>query len=492
MAETTLNKNQAGSGIWTEDSLIAGDNISITQIPQALIDENTVELLHFDNNTIDTITNTDVLSSSPASSYISYSDSMNNFGKCVLTTQQTSFTSNLSIDPYTSSCTIDFWVKPNNQSGFCGVCVTSDTLAGRIGFDSYNSLYIGADVAGDALSWVWSVPSNIGKWSHLAFVNDITNSKSYIFLNGNLLGSWTRSLRKNPIIGLSTILTTSFVDEFRISNVARWTSNFNPYIIPYQQSGAPEKYEINSDLSSCLTSDSVMAGNNISIYREGSKANYSVVGSPNISDGVASGFSDNDYLLCDNYINNASSSFEVVTAVKMTTASTTNQGLFDTQGVNTHNIRFSISPTNTVRLRISTDGGETYAVDITGTTPLTIGTKFYIKATYNSSTGYALYTSTDGSTWNTEGTSSVTTRPYSNAYHLIRIGDNVAIGSSLTGSIYLSDSYINVNGYRVWTAYTHSGPITVNVDLTTATGYDATKTQVLKNVNGTLTWVDEA
>lgn len=29
-------------------------------------------------------------------------------------------------------------------------------------------------------------------------------------------------------------------------------------------------------------------------------------------------------------------------------------------------------------------------------------------------------------------------------------------------------------------------------DLTGITGYDATKTQILKNVNGTLTWVDEA
>lgn len=29
------------------------------------------------------------------------------------------------------------------------------------------------------------------------------------------------------------------------------------------------------------------------------------------------------------------------------------------------------------------------------------------------------------------------------------------------------------------------------VKLTSITGYDATKTQVLKNVEGTLTWVDE-
>ena len=31
----------------------------------------------------------------------------------------------------------------------------------------------------------------------------------------------------------------------------------------------------------------------------------------------------------------------------------------------------------------------------------------------------------------------------------------------------------------------------VDDKVTTYSGYDATKTQVLKNVNGTLTWVDE-
>ena len=50
MAETILNKNQAGSGIWTSDTLIAGDNISITQVVNPVIDEHTVELYHFDNN----------------------------------------------------------------------------------------------------------------------------------------------------------------------------------------------------------------------------------------------------------------------------------------------------------------------------------------------------------------------------------------------------------------------------------------------------------
>ena len=31
----------------------------------------------------------------------------------------------------------------------------------------------------------------------------------------------------------------------------------------------------------------------------------------------------------------------------------------------------------------------------------------------------------------------------------------------------------------------------LQADVTTLTGYDSTKTQTLKNVNGTLTWVDD-
>ena len=179
---------------------------------------------------------------------------------------------------------------------------------------------------------------------------------------------------------------------------------------------------------------------------------FEIVGSPTIADRVASGFSDSDYLTCTNYLNNASQSFELVTAVNMSTASTDNLGLFDAGTGGSVGLRLTTSSTNTVRLRISTGGTTTNAVDITGTTPLTVGTKVYIKVTYSSSTGYALYTSTDGSTWTTEGTSSTTTRPYTSAA-AIRIGDNAATDLTLTGSIYLADSYIEVNGSRVWSGY---------------------------------------
>lgn len=179
--------------------------------------------------------------------------------------------------------------------------------------------------------------------------------------------------------------------------------------------------------------------------------NCTIVGSPSIdSNYVASGFSDNNYLRLPNFFDRAYESFELVTAVKMTEAATGEQGIFDTKGSFPRGIRLMTSSTNTVRLRVSTNG-DNYSIDITGSTPLTVGTKVYIKATYSSSTGYALYTSTDGSTWTTEGTSSTTTMPKSHSIPLT-IGDNYAAGLSLTGCIYLDDTYIKINDSTVWTA----------------------------------------
>ena len=72
------------------------------------------------------------------------------------------------------------------------------------------------------------------------------------------------------------------------------------------------------------------------------------------------------------------------------------------------------------------------------------------------------------------------------------------------GSIWISDLKINKNGATIFDgstdSYTVVGSPTIidnpisdiySISLQAA-GYDATKTQVLKNVNGTLTWVDEA
>ena len=77
----------------------------------------------------------------------------------------------------------------------------------------------------------------------------------------------------------------------------------------------------------------------------------------------------------------------------------------------------------------------------------------------------------------------------------------IAIGynckATAAGAIQLGADKTNstANTFQVFstTVVNANGKIPIaSTDITSLTGYDATKTQVLKNVNGTLTWVDEA
>ena len=61
-------------------------------------------------------------------------------------------------------------------------------------------------------------------------------------------------------------------------------------------------------------------------------------------------------------------------------------------------------------------------------------------------------------------------------------------GSIVTNKIYLNG---NTSSWTPSTNYSPAHKKYVDDKPTTYTGYDATKTQVLKNINGTLTWVDE-
>lgn len=189
--------------------------------------------------------------------------------------------------------------------------------------------------------------------------------------------------------------------------------------------------------------------------------NYTVVGSPTITNGVASGFSNSNYLTLSNCVKDASSSFEIVTAVNRNNPSLTgyNYSIFDC--ATRSSISIYLGSAYKLLFWVSSNGGLLSDVaEITGTTTLSVGTKYYVKATYDSSTGYALYLSTDGSTWTLEGTSSSTTLPYSTDPGDLLIGRHRYMTQGyFPGSIYLNDTYIMVDGELAWQAITPSHPI---------------------------------
>ena len=171
---------------------------------------------------------------------------------------------------------------------------------------------------------------------------------------------------------------------------------------------------------------------------------------------IYSGFSDSNYITCDNFLNDTQDSFEVKAKISLSANSTSNCSIIDTKQENsTTAFRFEINSSNKLQARFSNTVGDfQYFLTLTGNTSLQIGTWYYVKVTYNSTSGYALYLTEDKTDWGTaEATSSITTKIGTTLTTLL-IGDNAVAGSSFPGSIDLSELEFNVNGNTVFNGAT--------------------------------------
>ena len=145
-----------------------------------------------------------------------------------------------------SDFTVDFWVKfdilwsnkyiacigSNSDSTSAIVTIYTSTDGNLYLHSGSNSSYVSLTVSGLAT----------GTWYHIAFVRN--GSNFYAFINGSLEDvsnnhpvSYTEPTMYS-MIGDAYDLDHSFhmngsIDEFRISNIARWTANFTPPTSPY-------------------------------------------------------------------------------------------------------------------------------------------------------------------------------------------------------------------------------------------------------------------
>jgi hypothetical protein len=169
---------------------------------------------------------------------------------------------------------------------------------------------------------------------------------------------------------------------------------------------------------------------------------------------VYSGFSDSNYITIPNIYTSDMTSFYQQVCFSVSNFGISNQALIDTQNQET-SIRLTISQEGYLRFRRSSTGEQSYDIDIIGNTLLDLNQETYAVLEYNNSTGYTLKHSTDGENWIIDGTSAVTTVPYiagSNAKFYL--GDNVASGYSLSGSINISETVFKVNGTTVFNGAT--------------------------------------
>jgi hypothetical protein len=436
MAETLVNKNQAGEGIWTADNLVAGSGISIQQVPQPVIDANTVALYHFNNNIKDEISGENATYSADLGIFYA----AGKFDNCLYMRRTSDYmVVSPSYNLNNTNSTIDFWFRNNPENTSTSLRLTAFSQFTETAHNPYlimafsNYIYLGKYISGtgSTVEASFSGELDFTVWNHIAYVVDATNNKVYLFLNGTKI--YDQSITSSLVSEANTwtiVGRYAEYDEVRVSNIARWTSDFTPYTVPYAASAGPTQYAINNtkadpDLSSYLQ-NTATATNSLTI------------------NGVAN------------------------------TASATSVNIGDnSQAVGGQCVAIGAG---------STISNSAYA----NANCVAIG--FAARANYFSGTAIGRETEITGTSGVAVGYESVA------ATNAVAIGKTakataqsaiqIGTGTNSTASTFQVFNTTVVNA---------SGKVPIaTFDFTSISGYDATKTQVLKNVQGTLTWVDEA
>lgn len=184
-------------------------------------------------------------------------------------------------------------------------------------------------------------------------------------------------------------------------------------------------------------------------YKYGTEPNASIVGSPTIVDGVASGFDASNYLTLPEVFNPKSNPWEFVVKIKTPTAFSTYNCVWGTIGTFKDGLQFV---GNKIYLYLSSNGS---SWDITGTSlastvTFNTDTTYYFK-TYFTGTEYRVdYKTENGEYINCIKLSS-STPIFSTTSHYMGLGTNRGNTAWLgDGSIDLTQSYIKINGKDWW------------------------------------------
>ena len=453
------NVGEGGGGgdlpdnVYTQDNLIAGNNISITEVQQPVIDENTVELYHCNGNMIDAIANHEWTTSANQNKY-SYPEGK--FAQGVRKTQAYDDAGNpLNSFDYNVPATIDFWIRRIDTS----VSMGFKTVGG--GDWNFYGTYV--RVNNTTINYPSGITLGVNEWHHIAIVNDGTGqstSEKY-YIDGKLAGSKAN----NGSFGLSAIGQGGIVDEIRVSNVARWTSDFTPFSQPYQEASGNPVYQINNtqDLSSYLQNKTT-ANNSLLLSL---KEPTSATGTNSIA------------------ITNNSSNPRNIGNYSVTIGD--QSGYYN----NTTSIGYQAQASSDYCTAIGN-----YASCIGGSGQGNSATAIGNGASANHGTAIGSGTNASAKAI-VLGAGNGSSTVIATAPRAIVIGVVAATGdvceATANEAIQLGNgSNANAKTFQVYTYQLLDGNTGLIPPERLGTGYDATKTQVLKHVNGVLTWVDEA
>lgn len=193
------------------------------------IDGNTKGCFHFNNSGTDS--STAGLSFSLQGG-ATYSTSSPKFGSHSLSVPSASssygqIADNAALDYGTGDFTWDYWAKFSTDKA--SYIAYRSTIAIRY-FSSTIDVFMGSG-ATNRISTAWT--PTLGQWYHHALTRSGSNLR--FFVDGTQIGSTgtdSQNLDAADAVtlgqGAGANFMDGFIDEFRMSNVARWTANFTP------------------------------------------------------------------------------------------------------------------------------------------------------------------------------------------------------------------------------------------------------------------------
>ena len=194
-------------------------------------DENTLLLIHGDK-----ITDSSLYGNIITNNGVSISQVTGKFGESSLYFDGSAF---LQIDALPiaqlNSFTVDFWIyipsSPNNSQG---IFEFNDYTGNGLELEIYRQ-YIVIYSENENILGQLDFPG-FGKWTHIAVVKN--GDTLTLYVDGVSIGSAQLSVNISTVpftIGeyAGANFLVGYIDEFRLSDIARWTSNFTPPNTPY-------------------------------------------------------------------------------------------------------------------------------------------------------------------------------------------------------------------------------------------------------------------
>ena len=244
------------ANVWTQDNLKAGNNISIAEVQQPVIDENTMGVWHFDSNSEGDATGNNYYTLTPTVYDLGKFSKSSRLGEIPdRGGSGTNWKTNTDVIG-TGDFTTDFWVYINTADTYSGFANMIPSFT--FGYNNYIGFQLRVESTTECRMVVNGtyVSDHVTRftWHHIAF--ERYTGYIRVYLDGKLVftssstnsDSYMALFTKDAGYGSEEV---TYFDELRISNIARYKGqDFTPFNQPYTTASGETQYAINADLSS--------------------------------------------------------------------------------------------------------------------------------------------------------------------------------------------------------------------------------------------------